>query len=56
MKRAGFKVLPDRGGWLRTTLWPINRKNEAGFGPMDIFMLMGLVLGTIAVARVLIAH
>jgi len=55
MKRASFRIHPDRG-WLRTTLWPINNKDALRFGPLDICMLVALVLGTVAVARILIAH
>jgi len=56
MKRASFKIQPDRQGWLRTTLWPISAKQNVRFGPLDVFMLLALVLGTVAVARLLIAH
>ncbi len=56
MKHAGFKVQPDRGGWLRTTLCPINDKHESNFGLADILMFGALVCATIAIARVLIAH
>jgi hypothetical protein len=56
MKRAGFKLQPDRGGWLRTTLCPINDKHESTFGAMDVCMFAALVLGTLAIARLLIAH
>jgi len=56
MKHAGFKLLPERGGWLRTTLCPINDKHESRFGFADILMLAALVCTMIAVARVLIAH
>ena len=55
MKRASFKLQPDRG-WLRTTLWPINTKQTLHFGAFDVCMLFALVLGTVAVARILIAH
>ncbi len=56
MKHAGFKVQPARGGWLQTTLWPINEKHDSVFGFMDIVMFAALVGGTIAIARILIAH
>ncbi len=56
MKHAGFKVHPDRGGWLRTTLCPVNDKRESSFGFGDIVMFAALVLATVAIARVLIAH
>lgn len=56
MKRADFKVLPGKGGWIRTTLAPINEKHSSSFGVADVVMLSALVLGVIAVARLFIAH
>ncbi len=56
MKHAGFKLQSERGGWLRTTLSPINEKRDATFGLADILMFGALVCATIAIARVLIAH
>jgi hypothetical protein len=56
MKRAAFKLHPARGGWIRTTLAPINDKREARFGIIDTFMFMGLVAIVITVARLILAH
>ncbi len=56
MKRAVFKLHPVKGGWLRTTLAPLNDKNQTRFGPMDMFMFCALVTVVVAVARVLIAR
>jgi hypothetical protein len=56
MKRAGFKVLPGKGGWIHTTLAPINDKHSNAFGVADVLMLGALVAGIIAVARLFIAH
>jgi hypothetical protein len=56
MKRAEFKVLPSKGGWIRTTIAPINDKHADTFGLTDVLMFSALVLAVIAVARVLIAH
>ena len=56
MKRAEFKVLPGKGGWIHTTLAPINDKHSSSFGVADIVMLGALVVGIIAVARLFIAH
>jgi len=56
MKRVNFKVFPDRGGWIRTTLSPINDKNTSSFGLADVVMFCALILGVITVARVFIAH
>ena len=56
MKRAGFKVLPGKGGWLRTTIVPINDKAAGSFGLADTIMFSALVLVVMAVARLLLAH
>jgi hypothetical protein len=55
MKRSAFKVQPEKGGWIRTTIAPINDRQET-FGVSDVVMFATLVLAMIAVARVLIAH
>ncbi len=55
MKRAAFKVHPDRG-WIRTTLAPINDKRSYSFGLLDIVMFSSLVVLLVAVARVFIAR
>ena len=56
MKRSGFKVHPGKGGWIRTTIAPINDRREEMFGFSDVVMFAALVLGMVAVARVLLAH
>ena len=56
MKRAEFKVLPGKGGWLRTSIVPINAKHAGTFGLTDVLMLCALVLAVMALARILIAH
>ena len=56
MKRAAFKLHPAKGGWIRTTLAPLNDKRDAHFGAMDMFMFFALVAIVVAVARALIAR
>ncbi len=56
MKRAFFKVQSDKAGWIRTTLRPVNDKHDATFRVLDIVMFLALVLGTVAIARLVIAH
>jgi len=56
MKRAAFKVQPAKGGWIRTTIAPINDKQSLPFRTMDIVMLMALVAGVTAVARLYLAR
>jgi hypothetical protein len=57
MKRAGFKIQPEKGGWLRTTLWPVNHRHDVPFFRLvDILMFFALVGLTVAIARVVLAH
>ena len=56
MKRAGFKVSPGKGGWIHTSVAPVNDKHSGSFSLADMVMLSALVLGVIAVARMFIAH
>lgn len=56
MKRATFKLAPGKGGWIRTTIAPLNDKREARFGVMDVLMFFTLVTVVVAIARVLIAR
>ena len=56
MKRASFKVLPAKGGWIRTTIAPINERHAGTFGLTDVVMFSALVFGVIAFARIFIAH
>ncbi len=55
-KRGSIKLHPGRGGWIHTSIAPIQDKHEARFGVMDVAMFVGLVLGVVAIARFLIAH
>ncbi|HWW01914.1 MAG TPA: hypothetical protein VNZ64_19600 [Candidatus Acidoferrum sp.] len=56
MKRAAFKLAPCKGGWIRTTIAPLNDKREARFGTVDVVMFSMLVTAIVAVARLLIAR
>ncbi len=56
MKRAAFKVQPERGGWLRTTLLPLNHRDDSSFRFVDVVMFFALVGLTVAIARVVLAH
>ena len=55
MKRASFRVGHGRGGWLRTTLAPLNDR-QTNFRTVDIVMFGTLIGAVVAIARVLIAH
>ncbi len=51
-----FKTDTSRSGFIRSTLAPIDSKKEARFGLLDIVLLVGLVLGVLALMRLLLAH
>jgi hypothetical protein len=55
MKRAVFRVDPARGGWIRTSIAPLNNDQEARFSFIDVTMFLALVVGGVAVARFLLA-
>lgn len=56
MKRATFKLQSVRGGWIQTTLAPLNDKRESTFGVVDAILFTAVVAMVIAVARVFLAH
>jgi hypothetical protein len=56
MKHVEFKALPSKGGWIRTTLAPINEKRSSSFGISDVVMFGALVIAVITLARIFIAH
>ena len=56
MRRAGFKLHPYKGGWIRATLCPLNDRRDTRFGTMDFCMLFALITVVVAIARVLIAR
>ncbi len=53
---SSFRLQPTKGGFIRTTLAPINDKRDGRFGFLDLVMFLALVIGSVAVARVLLAH
>ncbi len=56
MIRAIFKAGPKKGGFIRTTLAPVNDKSDDRLGFLDVAMLLALVGGGIAIMRYLLAH
>jgi hypothetical protein len=56
MKRAAFKVDSCKGGWIRTTIAPLNDRRASRFGYADTMMFFALVASVVVVARVLLAH
>jgi len=56
MKRGTFKLQSVRGGWIRTTLAPLNDKREARFGVVDAVMFTAVIAFVIGAARIFLAH
>ena len=56
VKRAVFKVQPGKNGFIRTTLCPVNDRRELKLTWGDVLTLAALVIGGLALARVLLAH
>jgi hypothetical protein len=56
VKKAVFRATPGKNGFIRTTLTPVNDKNCVKFSLWDMFTLGALVVGGLALARVLMAH
>jgi hypothetical protein len=56
MKRALFRVDAGKGGFIRTTLSPVNEKSGPRLHVLDVVMVLALILGAVAVARVLVAR
>jgi len=55
VKKAAFKS-PGKSGFIRAILTPCNGKQDARFGWGDILTLMALVIGILALARIILAH
>jgi hypothetical protein len=55
VKRAVFKVQP-KNGFIRSTLCPVNDRRELRLTWGDLLTLAALVIGGLALARVLLAH
>ncbi len=51
-----FRLQTGKGGFIRTTLCPVNDRRGTRFGLVDIIMFFSLIAGSVAVARVLLAH
>ena len=56
MKKAAFKVAPGKSGFIRAILSPCNEKRDVRFGWGDVVTLMALVIGILALARIVLAH
>ena len=56
MKRAVYKVQPTKNGFIRSTLCPVNDRRELKLTWGDLLTLAALVIGGLALARVLLAQ
>ena len=56
VKRAVFKAHPGKNSFIRATLAPVNDRSENRLSWSDILTLVALVIGGLALARVLLAH
>jgi hypothetical protein len=57
VKKAAFSLHPGKGGFIRTTLAPINeRKDSHPVGFFEAMILVALVVGAVALARFFVAH
>jgi len=56
VKKAVFKTGPAKNGFIQGTLAPVNDKQEEKFGWGDIVTLIALIVGVLALARVVLTH
>jgi hypothetical protein len=56
VKKAVFKTGPSKNGFIQGTLAPVNHKQEARFGWGDVVTLIALIVGVLALARVILTH
>ncbi len=54
MHKAVFKADSRKGGFIRSTIAPVNDKRETGFGAWDAMELTALVFGVLLVMRYLV--
>src|SRR5207237_4302917 len=56
VKKVVFRAQPGRDGFIRSTLTPLQQKQQTRFGWWDMVTLAALIVGALALARVLMAH
>lgn len=56
VKKVVFRAEPGKNGFIRSTLTPLSNRRELKFGWWDMVTLAALVVGGLALARVLMAH
>jgi len=56
VKKAVFRLTTGAKGFIHTTLAPVQDRVEPKFGWSELVTLMALVVGGLALARVVLAH
>ena len=56
MKKAAFRLTAGTKGFIHTTLAPIQDRIEPKFGWSELITLTALIVGGLALARVMLAH
>jgi hypothetical protein len=56
MTKLAHKADANRGGFIRTTLAPVNSKDHSRFGTFEAVLLLALAVASGAAMRLLLAH
>ena len=56
VKKVFYRAEQGKTGFIRSTLTPIDHKHQVRFGWWDMVTLAALIVGGLALARVLMAH
>jgi len=56
VKKAVFKADPNRGGFIRSTLAPVNERRQPGFGVWDAIEVVLLVAALLLAMRFFLAR
>ena len=56
VKKVVFRAEAGKSAFVRGTLTPVSSKQEVRFGWWDMVTLAALIVGGLALARVLMAH
>jgi hypothetical protein len=56
VKKAAFRISAGQRGFIQATLAPVQDRREIKFGWGDVLTLAALVIGGLALARLVLAH
>jgi hypothetical protein len=56
VKKAAFRIAPGNKGFIQTTVAPVQDRNSPKFGWSDLLTLAAIVIGGLALARLVLAH